>query len=188
MINISELMRLVGNYDSINESFIMIPGKGKSTKTFKIDVRSRSGGGGRAGNVSQHSCSIKVKVDGTSTGIPLIIPPIPYDTLDEKGIEKVQGSIDTMYRKLKQSESKIGDACLQFAYDNQAAIVALWSINDETSPEGIALKDYMKERVSEVDYFSAKRKSWKSEEEYNADVAKINTYVKDHIKKMKESK
>ena len=191
MINISALMRLVGNYEPMNEVSIKIPSKGKGTTQFKIEVRSRAGGGGHAGNVSQHGCSIKLDatVGGSRVNIPLIIPNGPYEKLSPKVMEKVQSGISTMYKRAGSNNVKLADACLQFAYDNQAVINMLWDCdNAETSPEGIALISFMENQAQEIDYFSTKRKSWKSEEEYNADVAKINTYVKDHIKKMKESK
>lgn len=188
MIDINELMRLAEMHrNPMNEVSISIPSKGKSTSKFRITVRSKYGGGGHSGNISQHGCSIKFGISEKSD-VPLVVPLIPYEEMNAKDARKIQEAIKTMYQRASKSNSKYADVCLQFAYDNQAAIVALWNCHGtERSLEGDAIISYIEERVTEVDYFSAKRKTWKTKEEYDADVLAVNRYVSDYIKRAKES-
>lgn len=64
MIDIAKLMETVGNYGLMDESIVKLNITPKAKiSPVRIVVRSKHGAGARAGQVSKHSCSIKVKVD-----------------------------------------------------------------------------------------------------------------------------
>ena len=179
MIDIVKLMEAVENFGLMDESSI----KFRTNPECKIIVRSKTGGGGHAGNPSQHGCSIKLMVKGIKSAVPLIIPEIPYEELDQVAAIKVQDSITELYRKTDNGKHYHADMCLQFAYDNQAAIVTLWNVDDEASPEGEMIKEFMQHQADATNYYKTKRKTWKTRKEYDEDMKELNDYIKKNTRK-----
>lgn len=190
MIDIIKLMEAVENFGLMDESNVKLYVSSKAKlDPVRIVVRSRHGAGARAGQVSQHSCSIKVKVNAHGDGIPIRVPVGPVEKMDKKDLKKLEDSLVDSKRKIDAAggRKELYGIVMQFVYDNQEAIIMLWERPDEHDKIAELLIEYLTDRGEQVDYYSTKRTGWKSEVELKSDRTAIESYIEDRMKKEKKS-
>lgn len=142
----------------------------------KFTIRRHNSGGGRAGAVSKHSCTIKHYLKGRR-GIPVSIPQSSYY---EYGKKKGKSSIIDELYSLK-SINKGGEALFRCICDNQAIITAIWKSSDDKTET--ALIKMLVERIIARDYFNTKPISApKTEKELDKDREEIKTYLASYNK------
>lgn len=167
--------------DQLNEISYVIPAKKKNEHPVTINIRTKLGGGGKAGASSMHSCSIKIKI-GSGRNIveyPLIVPTIPFSQfkIDPNKV----GSKE--YLKNHLNNNDVYDTVIGFVHDNQMAILAYWNeAGGERSAVGKAIETYIKAKISVNNYRDKTFRIPKEQDSLDTDKKEIITYVRKQLK------
>lgn len=146
---------------SLESGLVIEPG-------IKFTIRRRDSGGGRAGAVSQHACTVKHYLYGNKKGDEIHVPQKCYYDYSKK---KHKGSmLDELYAL--KNYSKDSEALFRCICDNQALLVAIWFAPDAKTERALILM--LVDKIAEKDYYSQKVINGpKSNEELEKDRAEI---------------
>lgn len=179
MLDTKKIFHMFNN--QLNEISYTIPAKKKNEHPVTINIRTKAGGGGRAGMQSVHSCSIKVKIGSGRNVVecPLIIPTVPFSQfkIDPNKV----GSKEYLRNHLSNSDAY--DAVIGFVHDNQIAILAYWyASGGERSGIGKVIEAYIKAKISANDYRDRTFRISKEQDELDADKKGLITHVRKQLK------
>lgn len=138
----------------------------------KFTIRRRNSGGGRAGAVSKHSCTIKHYAYNNPSGDEIHVPQRSYHEYGKK--KRKDSMIDELY-DLKR-HSKDGEALFRCICDNQALLVAIWFAPNAETERALILM--LVNKIAEKDYYGQKVINGpKSNDELEKDRAEIEAYT-----------
>lgn len=180
MLDWYKLMNLINNddQDSINEIAYEFPRQKKRSQPAQLIIRSKYGGGGTAGSPSVHSCSIKVKLD-TNRIYPIMVPKLG-EQIDESNKNKVSTGA---YIREVLDDDKLYKAVVGFIYVNQVAILAYWnSPDEERGLVGTAIGDFLKARMTTVDYYDRSVQKPRTAKQLKEDQKELESYVQEKFK------
>lgn len=173
MLDAEKLFKMFADQQTLDEIALQMPYA--KNKTISILVRTKTGGGGKAGNSSKHGCSIKATIEGSSYLFP--VPTKSYNDL--KQTDKTLSILNDTKSKL--SNRVAFNTIMSFIYDNQMAIIALWFSDGERTKIGDAIIDYLNNQLSSNDYTKLKLKA-KDQTELNHDKDMVTKYVQEKLK------